>query len=580
MSSEKFEAALSWLAKDWEIVANQLHELTVRAQLLGGIVIRQALDRHDNNPTADIDVVEAAYDPGNRGERFWHYCMSAAELELEKEWKHSRAAGYSLTRSISGSSYDMTKIADAIDGVRKDLKAEGKYWKPIHMDHLGDVVTVRARELQIEYRRLITDVNVIKDKLDAADIKWDETNLEGKHDVLVFEHLNSLLPASDSMAWSSRSKFTTRFVQSTMLTYSTWLFGLLGSLRKRHDPKKRKPSGKRKRKSELEPVASSSGSSQPELASSSKTVLIQDLPKEAAEYISLEEVARTVVEPDVHTPLMPAEVDLLNLLEHVLRGLSKASEDQEKVFSRTLCDFGGRNNKRLRSRLRKGTLHLSGDFMTDGNELLVEFYNTTKPAPSKHDILTHATTTPQEITGTEIRQENKQKPLFVSGMDFGAVFPVGACTITPENELLNFCFRQTQYNEVTVLRTQRHLETEKIRHFESEEQERALCGSKDRSTKVFVDFAIHWTQSQKELFEFYSSMSMKEMRRQGRRRRQKFYDLIFSVILLMNGLKPHMNVKDLQANYVFAFGMGKFKTVHGLPSMHSELAAYLCKKVS
>lgn len=530
MESESTRSAVKLLHDLWNEKCDNLHSLTVRAQIIGGTAIRRAFHgtkyptAASTNQKPDMDVLNAAHATGNVGKRFWRYCLSAAEQALNVKWKASRAHGYSLTKEDPHSPYDMDVVATRIQEAREELLAAGCHWGAIDMSNLSNVVTIRSRELLIEYRRLISDVNIIQDKLDKLNIKYQPPKPDMTA-VLEFEYYNELLPEYEQLAWSSRSHFKTRFVNFTLNNFQVWIFALRDSLHSR------------------------------------KTHQYVQKPSDQS-----------------FAPLSVVENTLLTILETALSGLSKASDDQEEVFRKVVCDFGGKKNRSIRKQLKDGRLHIGSTFKTNGCEIQVEFYDTLKAKQSKNEVETHADETPTALDDVEVPSEYKKT--WIIGGDFGNTFPGAFTAIRPDNQKMAFCFRRECFEELTVLRSQRHIETEKLKHADIYEKEQIMEGSRGKSLQLYTEFAKNWSSKEKDLFNFYSSMSMKNFRNQGRRRRRRFFDMVFKCMLSMMDLKPHQKTFDEADRYVFAFGLGKFKTVHGLPSIHSELAAHLVRKAS
>ena len=271
------------------------------------------------------------------------------------------------------------------------------------------------------------------------------------------------------------------------------------------------------------------------------------------------------------------------VLNVVLHGIVEqpGHSDAIEYFERVMCDLGGEKHAGTHRKLLDGTYTHHG-FQTDGVRLLAQYFDMNRKKPTEYEIKHHTATALHEITGCEFEDDPSASEASMDfvGIDLGNRYIFGACAVLAGGTKRNVTASKNCVYQNTTRKAQRFINRRKMDDTDVFRKERALRGRRVSDLAPWLLHVKNWTNEEKDLLDFYNQMSLREFRSLSFRLRKRYYDLMYTALLDMVNMKPHQKVSDLSGRRViFAFGMGKFKSTHGLPSLHSSFAAYIIKKV-
>lgn len=254
------------------------------------------------------------------------------------------------------------------------------------------------------------------------------------------------------------------------------------------------------------------------------------------------------------------------------RGISDAGVIIESV----ICNFSGHKNREMRRKLERGRFVHAQTFSFNGFETSIQFFDRERKKPTEWEVKTKADIALKAVSRDDSCTECR--PYDVVGFDLGDRFILGAFSISSEGKKLAMKVRKKCYYETTTRRIQRHCEAKK--GADIFEVERLLPGSRSSSTNNFGQFVNQWSIHEARLHNFYNEMNNDAIREKIKREQSRFWDCLFNDLLAMVDLTPNINLRQSPTGreVVFAIGMGKFKSVYGLPSLHSRCAEHLIRK--
>ena len=513
----RYNAAINSLIHSLNDGVALMHELLGRARILFGTILRMACDGLFDQEIHRQHVLSLAEQKKNRGKLFWQHLIEACEIGSSLHFKAHKAEGAEMDFAVFAAGIDTICIQ-----APGENQAPAERWPKLEARHMSKVVALVADQLMIEFHLILGNDGPIKDRLEELDLEINEPDASLTQ-VEKFWHLDQQLPPEERFAPTSRPKNAQAMIPMTFRDFGLWIVPLYQ-----------------------------------DCGNADLRALLQSALKES----------------------MGGSIVTGRALE--------GFQNWTSIFENIVCDFGGARNKKIRNQLcdleeldpktlePQKYLAPADYFTTDGQRLHLGCYDLRKPKPTEAEVRSHADVRVDRVTANDLPID--KKPLDILGVDLGDTCPAAFGSILHSGVMKTMVVRKRAFYEGITRRSQRHLEGKKKEHLHVFGMEQQLAGGRSLDAVDFTSYAVSWTDEEKALFDFYNTPDLKKFRRLSERKKQKFYDLMFTACLQMVDMRPNQRVDTLDRHIVFVFGLGKFKTHHGLPSLHYRFMRYIVKK--
>ena len=296
-----------------------------------------------------------------------------------------------------------------------------------------------------------------------------------------------------------------------------------------------------------------------------------------------------------------------------------AIEHSSLFFSLFICNFESKVHLKYSKRLEKGKYILGRTFTTDGVKIWFSVFDTRfPPENSKSDrssgiwsscglkevgtpsmrklfdsyfsssstssTITSTSTDGPIITAASTSSDGHIQPTSTStsslnyvGLDFGDTVTVGACGIDPFGGMKNLVVKKS-YLYQSLVNYRENLESMKTQAIL--DAENSIVKKKSINLNDYLQYIRSWSTASATLIPFYFKLKHRHLHHQRKKKKRVLCDKAVDRLLKLGGGSSKKKVENDDIPICFAVGMGDFKTVSGLPSLHTAFKGYFIKKVS